>query len=83
MGTSGVTTGVTMVDPKLMKVGDVYTIGPGSPAINAGMPTFPYVTEDIEGIPRDSMPDIGANEVSSTAARYGLLTAADVGPMAP
>jgi hypothetical protein len=83
MGTSTVGTGVTMVDPQLMKVGDVYTIGAGSPAVNAGMPTFAYVTEDIEGKLRDSMPDIGANEVSPEAPRFAILTQADVGPMAP
>jgi hypothetical protein len=83
MGTSQVSTGVMLVDPKLMKVGSVFTIGPGSPAINAGMPTFPYVTEDVEGKSRDSMPDIGANEVSPDMAKYGPLTQVDVGPMAP
>jgi hypothetical protein len=83
MGTSGVATGVTMADPMLTKVGDVYTIGPGSPAVNAGAAAYPYVTEDIDGIPRDSMPDIGANEVSSAPAPYHLLTPADVGPRSP
>jgi hypothetical protein len=82
-GTSAVKTGVMVVDPKLMKIGGVFTIGPGSPAINAGMPTFPYVTEDIEGkLRNDSMPDIGANEISPEPAQFGLLTEAQVGPMA-
>jgi hypothetical protein len=84
MGTSNASTGVTMMDPKLMMVGGVYTIGPGSPAVNAGTTMFPYVTDDIEGKPRsDGAPDVGANEVSSAPAIYPILTTADVGPMAP
>jgi hypothetical protein len=75
--------GVMVADPKLMKVGEVFTIGPGSPAINAGMGTFSYVSLDITGKARDSMPDLGANEVSTEPAKLGPLTAADVGPMAP
>src|SRR5213075_762820 len=34
-GPSTVTTGVMMVDPKLMKVGDIFAIAPGSPAIDS------------------------------------------------
>jgi hypothetical protein len=84
MGTSGVATGVKIVDPMLMKVGDAYAIGAGSPAVNGGMPSFPYVTEDISGKRRsDPTPDIGANEISEEPGQYKPLTEADVGPMAP
>jgi hypothetical protein len=77
-----VTAGVMVFDPKLMKIGEVFTIAPGSPAVNAALPTFSYVTDDIQGRPRnDPTPDIGANEVSATAAKFGPLTEADVGPM--
>jgi hypothetical protein len=83
MGTAAIN-GVTMVDPKLMKVGDVFTIPATSPAVNAGLATFPYVTSDIEGKPRaDGKPDVGAVEVSPATPKFGLLTEADVGPMAP
>jgi hypothetical protein len=84
MGTAGIPSGVMLVDPKLMKVGAVFAIGAGSPAVNAGMATFPYVTDDINGIPRsDGAPDVGANEVGPGPAKFGILSAADVGPMAP
>jgi len=84
MGTSSVGSGVMMVDAKLMKVGAIFTIGGGSPAVNAGMATFPYVMDDMEGKARnDGKPDVGAFEVSAEPARFGLLTPADVGPMAP
>jgi len=82
-GTPGVTRGIIMADPKLVKVGEVFKIGPGSPAIDAAtMMPFPFVTDDIDGKPRTT-PDIGADEVSPSAPVYGILSAADVGPMAP
>ena len=71
-----------MVDPKLTKVGDIFAIAAGSPAIDAAGAGIPYVTDDIDGRPRDK-PDVGADEVSSQMARWGLLGEADVGPMAP
>jgi hypothetical protein len=84
MGTSSIGSGVMMVDAKLMKVGAVFTLGAGSPAVDAGMATFSYVMEDLEGKARkDGKPDVGALEVSPDPARFGLLTEADVGPMAP
>jgi len=75
--------GVTMVDPMLKKVGQVFTIGAGSPAVDAGKPSFPYATLDITGIERDAKPDVGANEVSMQAPKFGVLGPGDVGPMAP
>jgi poly(beta-D-mannuronate) lyase len=83
-GAPAVKTGIMVVDPKLTKMGEVFTIGAGSPAANAGKPAFPYVTADSEGKSRsDGMPDVGAFEVSAEPARFGLLSAADVGPLAP
>jgi hypothetical protein len=82
-GAAGVSSGVMMVEPKLMKVGEIFRIATGSPAIDAGdMVMFPYVTDDAEGKARNKA-DIGAFEVSSTPAKYGLLKESDVGPMAP
>jgi hypothetical protein len=84
MGTPAVKSGIMVVDPKLTKIGDVFTIAAGSPAVDGGRPMFPYVTEDIEGRPRtDPAPDVGANEVSTAPVRFGLLTDAQVGPLAP
>jgi hypothetical protein len=40
------------------------------------------VVDDIDGKSR-IMPDIGADEISADPAKYGILTPADVGPMAP
>jgi hypothetical protein len=83
LGTSSITGGVKLIDPKLMKVGDVYVIGTGSPAIDAGLPSFAYVTNDLDGKPRDATPDVGASEVSAEPGPFRLLAPGDVGPMAP
>jgi hypothetical protein len=82
-GTPGVSDGVMMMDPKLVKVGDIFQIAAGSPAIDAAdTAMYPFVIDDIDGKPRTKA-DVGANEVSSSPAKYGILTEADVGPMAP
>jgi hypothetical protein len=65
-------------------VGDLFTIGAGSPAVAAAGPGVSYVTDDIAGRSRGDKPDIGAEQPSSPdKPRYGLLGEADVGPMAP
>jgi hypothetical protein len=81
-GNPGVTTGVMMMDPKLVKMGDVFKLAVGSPAIDAAEATYPFVTDDIDGQPR-AKPDIGADEISTAPVKFGILTPADVGPMAP
>jgi hypothetical protein len=75
--------GVTMVDARLMKVGMIFTIATGSPAVDAGMASFAYVMDDLDGRGRDGKPDVGAQEVSVDKAKFGLLGEADVGPLAP
>jgi len=43
--------------------------------------TFPYVTNDMDGQPRDASKDIGADEFSGAAITAFLLTTNDVGPL--
>jgi hypothetical protein len=82
-GNAGVGMGVQAVDPRLVKMGDIFTITAGSPAIDAGdAAMFPFLMEDIDGRPR-SKADVGAQELSTAPAKYGLLTEKDVGPAAP
>jgi hypothetical protein len=74
-----------MPEAGLVKMGDLSRLGPSSPAIDAaeaGATAFPYVMDDADGRPRMKH-DVGAEEMSTTMAKYGLLTAKDVGPMAP
>ncbi len=62
--------------------GLVYHLQSGSPAINAGTGSYPQVTVDMDGQPRDSAPDIGADEFSTAPVAAHMLTASDVGPNA-
>ena len=80
--TLGVAAEAIARDPLLAKVGDVFQITPGSPAVDAAVKPFSFVTEDIAGKPRVN-PDIGADEISSDAPRFAVLKEEDVGPRAP
>ena len=73
---------VRAVDPLLSRVGDLFKLVAGSPAVDAGDASFTYVTDDFEGQPRSTL-DVGADELSSAPVLRGVLTEADVGPDAP
>ena len=51
-----------------------------SPLIDAAAGSFPFVTVDMDGQPRDANPDIGADEFSDAPVVARILTVADVGP---
>ena len=84
--------GYSTVNPLLAPdVSGVYHIQAGSPAINAGkgaydfyavFSTLPYVTNDLDGQPRDATPDTGADEFSGAPITAKFLTTNDVGPNA-
>jgi poly(beta-D-mannuronate) lyase len=84
MGTSAVTVAgaVIMADPKLVKVGEMYRLAAGSPAIDAADPAF-SVPEDIDATPRTGKLDIGADELTAEGTQHIPLTTKDVGPLAP
>ncbi|WP_457028988.1 polysaccharide lyase 6 family protein [Kitasatospora sp. P5_F3] len=74
-------TGYRRVDPLLRKESDgVYRLSAGSPAINAATTAAPAVTQDLDGHPRGSSRDIGADEYTTLAPLRRPLTPADVGP---
>jgi hypothetical protein len=68
----------------LTRMGEVMAITAGSAAVDKAVGSFPFVSEDMEGQPRDK-PDIGADEWSSAPALplRRPLTPTDVGPDAP
>ncbi|HTQ30001.1 MAG TPA: chondroitinase-B domain-containing protein [Opitutaceae bacterium] len=75
--------GYTSVNPQLAAdTNGIYRLQSGSPAINAGTGSYPQVTVDMDGQPRDSSPDIGADEYSSASITAKYLTSTDVGPAA-
>jgi hypothetical protein len=58
----------------------VFHLQAGSPAIGAAAGTYPAVTIDMDGQPRDAAKDKGADEFSSAPVVAKLLTVNDVGP---
>ena len=70
-----------VVDPKLKKQEGIYRLASGSPAIDAAHGTFDFVQSDINAIPRDEQPDIGADEFRPNwTMRRKPLIASEVGP---
>ncbi|MER5744914.1 polysaccharide lyase 6 family protein [Streptomyces sp. NPDC002225] len=75
--------GFTRADPKLVVGADgVARLSAGSPAIGAATLTGTSVPDDLDGDPRGSKRDIGADQYSTAAALRHPLTSADVGPNA-
>ena len=75
--------GYKPVDPRLSKgTSIICQVQAGSPAIDAGIGSYSYVKEDIDGQPRSQSPDIGADEFSEEKTINKPLTVADVGPAA-
>ncbi len=72
-----------IVDPQLvLSIDDMYYIDKHSPALDAGIGSFPDIVTDIEGKPRDTHPDVGAFEYSGYPLLRGPLTPRQVGPYA-
>ena len=71
--------GFVAVDPELEQASGLWQLAAGSPPIDAGS-AVAYVTDDLHGQPRDSAPDIGADEWAQSPVLYGPLDRQDVGP---
>jgi hypothetical protein len=67
----------------LVQMGEILTITATSKAVGAAVGSYPFVTDDISGHPRGMKPDVGAQQFSNDPPLRRVLTAADVGPMAP
>jgi poly(beta-D-mannuronate) lyase len=82
--TLGITkpSGISTSDPK-MKLGTGGLWRPDSlisPALNAAVGDYPYVTLDMDGQQRIGTKDIGADEFTSSSITSRPLTSSDVGP---
>jgi poly(beta-D-mannuronate) lyase len=85
--------GYSNVNPLLVRdVAGAYHLQAGSPAINAGVAShdfhglylsYFFVAVDMDAQPRDSKPDIGADESSTAPILARILTTNDVGPNSP
>lgn len=72
------------VDPKLVKdAAGLYRLASGSPAIDAGVGSYPSAAEDFDLQSRSGAFDVGADEYFASGATRVPLTKADVGPAAP
>lgn len=71
--------GVSVADPRLAQSQSLWRPSAASPALNAAM-AFPFVVTDIDGQPRDAMPDIGADEKATSPVTNRPLTTSDTGP---
>lgn len=73
--------GIALMDPQLALSGDsLWRPKPESPLVDAAEGDHPRVTHDMDGQPRGSRPDIGADELSDAPITRGPLGAEDVGP---
>ncbi|MCX6321108.1 MAG: polysaccharide lyase 6 family protein [Bacteroidia bacterium] len=73
----------TNVNPRLVPDNNgVYHLTKRSPAISAGIGNYPFVTIDIDGNPRGSSPDTGADQYTTIPIINRPLTITDVGPYA-
>ncbi|MFE5320131.1 chondroitinase-B domain-containing protein [Paenibacillus sp. NPDC056579] len=70
------------VDPLLAASNGLQKLTSSSPAIDAAVGTFSFVTDDMDGQTR-SVKDVGADEYSTSTINRKPLTTADVGPNAP
>ncbi|RSN65109.1 lyase [Amycolatopsis sp. WAC 04182] len=80
-GPAGMPSGYRAVDPKLVRDG-LYRLSSGSPAVDAGVGSYPYAGTDFDLQKRSGKYDVGADELLPGGARKAL-TKADVGPLAP
>ncbi|MET8845625.1 polysaccharide lyase 6 family protein [Amycolatopsis sp. NPDC004625] len=83
--TFGATAGVPSrnVDPKLVKdAAGLYRLASGSPAIDAGVGSYPYAAKDFDLQARTGTFDVGADEYFASGTTRVPLTKADVGPAA-
>ena len=74
--------GISVINPKMIKGSDGLwrPDSTGSPVINAAVGDFPFVVLDMDGQSRDSVKDVGADEISNSAILSRPLTSNDVGP---
>lgn len=82
IGLTPVPAGITVVDPALgnADADGLRHIAGGSAAVNAATGDYPDVTRDMDGQPRDSLKDVGADEYSASPITQRPLKPSDVGP---
>lgn len=73
--------GITIIDPKLTYGTDsLWRITAASPAVNAAVGSYPFVTVDMDGQTRSAPFDIGADEYSTDPVLSRPIRRSEVGP---
>src|SRR5205085_10870307 len=75
LGTTKTAVEFKVVDPMMVKVGEVMKPAPGSAVAGAGVGSYPFLDHDIDGLARTKA-DVGAHAVPAAMKRP--LTPADV-----
>ncbi|MFZ4620325.1 MAG: chondroitinase-B domain-containing protein [Bacteroidota bacterium] len=75
--------GITIVNPALTFASDsIWHTGSSSPAVNASVGSYPFVTKDIDGQTRTVPFDAGADEYSIDPVLQRPIRKSEVGPLA-
>ena len=81
LGISPVPAGFTNTDPLInLQTDAFYRPGSNSPLINSATGSYPFVSMDMDGQLRETLADIGADEVSTSPITIKPVTSSDVGP---
>ena len=73
---------IQIADPLFEQAGALWILSSASPAIDGRPDSSLALFEDVQGQPRDSLPDIGADEFSAAPVQRWPLTPQEVGPEA-
>ncbi|ACY48275.1 chondroitinase-B domain-containing protein [Rhodothermus marinus] len=73
---------IFVADPLLEENNGLWVLSAQSPAVDAGSSLNFSIMEDFQGQPRDALPDVGADELSSAPVLRRPLQPEDVGPFA-
>lgn len=73
---------ISSVDPLLVRSDNLWRPGSGSPAIEAVVNDYDFVSIDMDGQSRNGLKDIGADEFSAAAVIIFPLEPENVGPFA-
>ena len=71
---------IDILDPLLQFTDSMWLLSSSSPAINASINSYPFISEDIQGQIREDAADVGSDEYSTSPVRRRPLTKQDVGP---
>ncbi|HVE60110.1 MAG TPA: chondroitinase-B domain-containing protein [Pyrinomonadaceae bacterium] len=79
VGMSATDAQIRVIDPLFVTENNLQKLGAGSPAIDASLNNYDFLTEDFEGQTRDALRDAGADEFGAFNAQRLPLVSANAG----